>query len=177
MIAANFPFGSGLGAFGVAYTPFDNLSGLERVEQAHNDYLQVLTDAGLVGLVIGALFLVVLIREGIRATSIENTYRRGLAVGAFAGSCAILVHSIFDFVLHTTAIAVLFLALVSVLTASRNSYKDDVEEFDIRQAKKRKAGSVASISRSGRRTTVSGAMLRTSTREFQPSVFAANGDG
>ena len=65
MIAANFPFGAGLGAFGVAYTPFDNLSGLERVEQAHNDYLQVLTDAGLVGLGIGAFFLVVLICEGI----------------------------------------------------------------------------------------------------------------
>ena len=86
IIAANFPFGAGLGSFGVAYTPFDTLSGLERVEQAHNDYLQVLTDAGLVGLVIGAFFLVVLIREGIGATRLENTYRRGLAIGAFAGS-------------------------------------------------------------------------------------------
>ncbi|HSU24999.1 MAG TPA: O-antigen ligase family protein, partial [Pyrinomonadaceae bacterium] len=173
MIAANFPFGAGLGAFGVAYTPFDNLSGLERVEQAHNDYLQVLTDAGLVGLVIGAFFLVVLIREGIGTPRIENTYRRGLAVGAFAGSCAILVHSIFDFVLHTTAIAVLFLVLISILTASRNSFKDDVEEFSIRPAKKRKAGSVASISRVGRRAT-SGGMLRTAKQEFQPGVCAAN---
>ena len=84
-----------------------------------------------------------------RYAAIENTYRRGLAVGAFAGSSAILVHSIFDFVLHTTAIAVLFLVLISILTASRNSFKDDVEEFVIRPAKKRKAGSVASISRSG----------------------------
>ena len=49
MIADNMPFGVGLGAFGVAYTKYDEASGFERVEQAHNDYLQVLSDAGIVG--------------------------------------------------------------------------------------------------------------------------------
>jgi hypothetical protein len=42
--------------FGVAFTQFDTNSGLERVEQAHNEYLQVASDAGLVGIAIGGFF-------------------------------------------------------------------------------------------------------------------------
>ena len=112
VIKANLPFGAGLGAFGVAYTPHDTMSGLERVEQAHNDYLQVLADAGLVGLLIGGFFLFRVFIAGRAATRIDNTYRRGIAFGALSGIFAILVHSIFDFVLHTTAVSVLFLTLV-----------------------------------------------------------------
>ena len=148
VIKANLPLGAGLGAFGVAYTPHDTMSGLERVEQAHNDYLQVTADAGLVGLLIGGFFLFRLFVLGRRAGSIENTYRRGIAVGALSGIFAVLVHSIFDFVLHTTAISVLFLVLISLLVASRTSYEDDVEDDESRRDRsvKRSTGRVSSIS-------------------------------
>jgi O-antigen ligase len=150
VIKANLPFGAGLGAFGVAYTPHDTMSGLERVEQAHNDYLQVLADAGVVGLLLGGFFLFRLFVSGRTATSIRNTYRRGIAVGALAGIFAILVHSIFDFVLHTTAVSVMFLVLTSLLIACRSSYADDVENAPHERSARRSSGSVASIS-SGRR--------------------------
>lgn len=150
VIKANLPFGAGLGAFGVAYTPHDSMSGLERVEQAHNDYLQVLADAGLVGLLIGGFFLYRLFVSGRAATSIHNTYRRGIAYGALAGIFAILVHSIFDFVLHTTAVSVMFLVLTALLIACRSSYADDVEDTAHQRSARRSSGSVASIS-SGRR--------------------------
>lgn len=152
VIKSNLPFGSGLGAFGVAYTPHDNLSGMERVEQAHNDYLQVLADAGIVGLLLGLFFVYLLIRLGMKAGRIDNTYRRGVAIGAFAGCIAILVHSIFDFVLHTTAISILFLVLVSLLAASRNRYEDDIKDESDHRSKKRSSGSIHSIS-SGRHST------------------------
>ncbi len=150
VIKANLPFGAGLGAFGVAYTPHDSMSGLERVEQAHNDYLQVLADAGLVGLLIGGFFLFRLFVLGRAAMSIHNTYRRGIAFGALAGIFAILVHSIFDFVLHTTAVSVMFLVLTGLLIACRSSYADDVEDLPHERSARRSSGSVASIS-SGRR--------------------------
>jgi O-antigen ligase len=140
------PFGVGFGALGVDYTRFDSMSGLERVEQAHNDYLQVLADAGLVGLLIGAFFLWQLYRLGRDSMKIGNTYRKGIAFGALAGLFAILVHSVFDFVLHTTAISVLFLTLVAMLTASRTSYEDDIEEMPHDRAERRSSGSVSSIS-------------------------------
>lgn len=152
VIKANLPLGAGFGAFGVAYTPYDTMSGLERVEQAHNDYLQVLADAGLVGLLIGGFFLYRIFVSGRAATGIRNNYRRGIAYGALAGIFAVLVHSIFDFVLHTTAVSVMFLVLVALLIACRNSYADDVEDEPHERTVRRSSGSVASIS-SGRRRT------------------------
>lgn len=127
VIVSNLPFGAGFGAYGVAYTQFDTFSGLERVEQAHNDYLQILADGGLVGLAIGGAFLFLLFRTGRKAISVENFYRRGIAVGAASGIFAVLVHSIFDFVLHTTAISLLFILLITMLVAAGISYKDEIE--------------------------------------------------
>jgi O-antigen ligase len=150
VIKSNLPFGAGFGAFGVAYTPHDGMSGLERVEQSHNDYLQVLADAGIIGALIGLFFLFRLFVAGRSATGIRNDYRRGIAFGALAGIFAILVHSIFDFVLHTTAISVMFLVLISLLLASRNSYADDIEDEHHERSIHRSSGSVASIS-SGRK--------------------------
>jgi O-antigen ligase len=133
VIANHLPFGAGLGAFGVAYTPFDTYSGLERVEQAHNDYLQVIADAGLVGAVIGIAFLWLVFGTGRRSSKTKNTYRRGVAIGAFSGIFAIFVHSVFDFVLHTTAISLMFLTLLALLHAAGNDYPDDMEVGEFRE--------------------------------------------
>lgn len=130
VIAANLPFGAGLGAFGQAYTPFDDYAGLERVEQAHNDYLQVLADAGLIGGVIGLAFLFLLFRTGRRSIRTNNNFRSGVAVGAAGGIFAILVHSLFDFVLHTSAISILFLLLMALMAAAGREYDDDVQDDD-----------------------------------------------
>lgn len=154
VIANNLPFGAGIGAFGAAYTPFDSFNGLERVEQAHNDYLQVLADAGIVGAIIGAAFLFWLIRDGIRNSKTDNLYRRGIAVGAFAGIAAILVHSVFDFVLHTTAVSIMFLVLVGMLASSSRKFEDDRETQHPQRYKPRRSGSISSISEAKRRTSL-----------------------
>ncbi len=151
VITNNLPFGAGLGAFGVAYTPYDSYSGLERVEQAHNDYLQVVSDAGIPGVLIGLAFLFLIWHTARKAISVENTVRRGIAFGAIAGIFAILVHSIFDFVLHTTAISVMFLTLVALLAASSSKYEDDIEiaghPNHRTKGKRRSPGKVATFQR------------------------------
>jgi O-antigen ligase len=119
IIGQNPLLGSGLNAFGVAYTAHDTLSGIERAEQAHNDYLQVVSDAGIIGGIIGIGFLIVFFRTGLDSIKTHAKFRRGLAVGAFAGCFAVLVHSVFDFVLHTTAIALLFTILMAMVVNSR----------------------------------------------------------
>lgn len=126
VIGDSMPLGVGLGAYATAYSKFDASSGMERVEQAHNDYLQVLADAGLVGALFGIAFLFFLFRTGIRAIRTDNDYRRGIAAGAFAGLFGVLVHSLFDFVLHTTAISLLFLTVLAILTATVSKFDDDV---------------------------------------------------
>lgn len=148
VIAANLPFGAGFGAFGQAYTPFDDLSGLERVEQAHNDYLQVLADAGIVGAAIGGLFLFLLIRTARRSIAVNNRFRRGVAMGAVSGIFAVLIHSLFDFVLHTTAVAVLFLTLIGLIIAAGREYPDDlVVEPNDRKKRRRASTSIAEFNR------------------------------
>lgn len=145
-IIKNYPiFGAGIGGFGVAFTQFDTGSGMQRAEQAHNDYLQVLTDAGIVGLIIGVFFLFQLFKTGWKNTKTENIFRRGVVVGAFSGCFAILVHSVFDFVLHTTAISVLFLTLVSLVVSGGTDYADDFEDFQVRKHKKRRSATVTPI--------------------------------
>jgi len=128
MIAADLPFGSGLGAYGVAYTRFDTASGLARVEQAHNDYLQIAADAGIPGVLIALLFLFLLYKAGRKALRSRNLIRRGIAAGALAGIFAVLVHSLFDFVLHTTAISILFVLHLAILAAAGHEYPDDITD-------------------------------------------------
>ena len=149
VIAEHLPFGTGLGAYTQAYTKFDTLSGQDLVEQAHNDYLQIVSDAGIVGLVLGGAFLFLFFREGVRNIRSSNTFRRGVATGAFAGCFAILIHSVFDFVLHITAISVMFLTLMAMLIAAGRRFDDDVTEFD-EPSLRRRSGSVTPIGKKNR---------------------------
>ncbi len=146
VITSTMPLGAGLGAMGAAYTPFDTYSGLERVEQAHNDYLQVIADAGIVGVVIGLFFLFWLFRQGMNSAAVTNSYRRGVAIGAIIGCFAILVHSIFDFVLHITAVSIMFITLMTLLAACRDSYDDDFADPEVIKRRPYGApGNVASL--------------------------------
>jgi O-antigen ligase len=108
--------GSGLGSFSVIYTRYDSLNGLYRLEQAHNDYLQILADGGIVGGILGLAFLVILFGKGFARRETDDKFRRGVATGALAGCFAVLIHSFFDFTLHTTANALLFLILAALAT-------------------------------------------------------------
>ena len=87
-----------------------------RLEQAHNDYLQTLSDGGIVGAILGLGFLFILFRQGFFRRETEDKFRRGVVTGALAGCFAVLVHSFFDFTLHTTANALLFLVLAALAT-------------------------------------------------------------
>jgi O-antigen ligase len=117
--------GTGLGSFGVVYTGYDSRNGSYRLEQAHNDYLQVLSDGGVVGAVIGLFFVINLFRLGFLRRESRDDFRRGVATGAMAGCFAVMVHSFFDFTLHTTANALLFLVLAAL--ATMNGRVEDVQ--------------------------------------------------
>ena len=111
------PFlGTGLGAFGVIYTRYDSRNGLYRLEQAHNDYLQIFSDAGIVGAALALIFLVLLFWKALSRARSRDDFRRGVALAALSGCFAVLVHSFFDFTLHTTSNALLFLVLAALAT-------------------------------------------------------------
>src|SRR5205085_5893670 len=112
-------------------------NGLLRLEQAHNDYLQTLSDGGIIGGALGVAFIVILFRQGFARRETEDKFRRGVATGALAGCFAVLIHSFFDFTLHTTANPLLFLLLSTLATINGR-----VEEASSRGRRRRRRRSV-----------------------------------
>jgi len=124
--------GAGLGAFSAAYPQYDTMNGALRLEQAHNDYLQIIADGGIIGGALGLLFIIALFRNSFARAEATDKYRRGVARGALAGCFAALVHSFFDFPLHITSIALLFLVLSALATLNGR-----VEEPSVRRRRRR----------------------------------------
>jgi O-antigen ligase len=116
MIRHHLLTGVGLGAFPLAYTRYDEATGLYRVEQAHNDYLQIIADAGVVGACLLLAFLCALIRTAAAALTFPPARERAVALGATLGCWGMAIHSLFDFNLQVPANALLFLLLIAVLT-------------------------------------------------------------
>ena len=111
--------GAGYDAFGVAFTRYDTWNGVFRIEQAHNDYLQTLADAGIAGFVCVAAFIFWLFKKGFGVIAeATDLFRSSSSVGALAGCFGILIHSFFDFPLRTPVNAFLFLILAAIATVT-----------------------------------------------------------
>jgi O-antigen ligase len=128
MIKANPLFGVGIGAFETAYPQYSHSDGSLVVGQSHNDYLQVLADAGIVGGLIALWFIVAIFRAVFRAIKSRDALLSAIALGSGAGIFAILIHSVFDFNLQLPSNILLFLILVvlvsQALTLVRNLEDD-----------------------------------------------------
>lgn len=111
--------GAGLDAFGTAFSRYDSWNGMFRVEQAHNDYLQILADAGILGFICVFAFIFLLFKQSLRTIgNASDHFRRNAAIGALAGCFGIVVHSFFDFPLRTPSNAFYFLAMATVATVA-----------------------------------------------------------
>lgn len=108
--------GTGFGAYQVVYPRYDQSSGLLRVEQAHNDYLQLLTDTGLLGGLVMLAFVILLFACGMAALQTQDLVQRAISLGALAGCFGLAVHSFVDFNLQVTTNAQVFLALAALAT-------------------------------------------------------------
>jgi len=116
MIRANPVLGVGMGAYETAFSIYTLSDGSLRVPQAHNDFLQVVADCGIVGGLIALWFIVSLFRLIGGGTRSRDPLFAGLALGCGTGIFAILVHSVFDFNLQLPSNALLFLLLTAVAT-------------------------------------------------------------
>lgn len=123
-IVGDFPLaGTGLGTFASVYIVYDETLRPGSVSHAHNDYLEYLSELGIVGMILllgGIGFIVVssfLIWRVRRHPEVK-----GLALGGIVAIVAILIHSIADFNLHIPANMLLFTVVLS-LTAVTAFYK------------------------------------------------------
>jgi O-antigen ligase len=119
MVAARPVLGSGVGAFGVAFSAATAAPGSALVRHVHNDYLQALVDAGAVGGLLAILFGVGIVGAVIRGLRCQDPSTKGIALGAAAGCFSLLVHSFVDFNMQipSNALAFLFASALVVRTA------------------------------------------------------------
>lgn len=115
MIAKGPVLGWGLGTFPDVYPQFRSFYTNSFVNAAHNDYLQVLAETGLIGFAITVWFLVSVIRPAIRKTrNWPSDVNGAVSVAALLGISGILVHSFVDFNLQIPANAMFFYVLCTV---------------------------------------------------------------
>jgi O-antigen ligase len=125
MISDNWAMGVGLGAYQTAFPRYSERDGSLIVAQAHNDYLQILADCGIIGMILVLWFIVLVFEDFRRALRHRNPSMSGMALGCGGGIFAIIVHSIFDFNLQLPSNALLFLILTAVIFIVSSSCAQD----------------------------------------------------
>lgn len=115
MFARKPLLGWGLGTFPVVYPQFRSFYTNFFVNEAHNDYLQLLTETGIVGFGIMVWFLIVLYREALRKLEHWSSDASGaMTLACVLGCSGILVHSFVDFNLQIPANAAFFYVLCTL---------------------------------------------------------------
>ncbi|HXC71989.1 MAG TPA: O-antigen ligase family protein [Pyrinomonadaceae bacterium] len=109
MFAAHPFLGVGLGGYWIGITAHHEASGLMTPQEAHNDYLELLSSAGLIGFAIGVWFAVVVVRMMRKNLS-------AMSFGAVLGLTGVAAHSLVDFGLHIMINAVVFITLIMFCT-------------------------------------------------------------
>jgi len=123
-IFTDYPLlGTGLGTFPSLYPDKESGDTLLRLYHAHNDYLEYLSELGVVGMTLllgGVIFI--LIKSFIIWRGRRHPEVKGLGLGGIVAIICILIHSLTDFNLHIPANMLLFSVVLS-LTVVIVSYK------------------------------------------------------
>ena len=108
-------FGWGLGTFPVAYPQFRTFYTNFFVNEAHNDYLQLLVEMGLLGFATMVSFVFIAFKKAVeKLKSWRSDICGAAALACLLGMSGILVHSAVDFNLQVPANAALFYVLCTV---------------------------------------------------------------
>jgi len=124
MFAAHPIVGVGLGAYWIGITAYHEASGLMTPQEAHNDYLELLSSGGLIGLALGIWFAVAVVRRIRQNLSTDIGYKRAVRLGAVLGITGVAAHSLVDFGLHIMTNAVVFIVLIMIATSRIDAHSE-----------------------------------------------------
>ena len=125
-IMRDYPlFGSGLGAFESTFHHYQTRYNNALFDHAHNDYVEVVTDTGVIGMLLisgaAALLFSSLYR---RWRSKRSIFAQCIGAGGLSASVALAVHSSTDFNLHLPATALLFTVVVAITYVAVHNLSD-----------------------------------------------------
>jgi len=119
MIPAHPVFGAGFNAFGTSYPPRQHVWRTLWIGTTHNEYLQIVIDLGLAGVIPAGLLMWTLLRRGAAAARMGP-----LQAGAFAGVTAVMAHNLVDYNWQLAANAATFAALAGLAMQSPSAHLD-----------------------------------------------------
>jgi O-antigen ligase len=119
-IVWDFPvWGTGLGTFDDAYLRYQSASPGLLFDHAHNDYLELVTDAGLAGTLLAAGALALFGQALAKAWKARHgRFVTSIAAGGISSGAALAVHSMTDFNLHIPANALLATVIAGITFSS-----------------------------------------------------------
>jgi O-antigen ligase len=110
--------GCGLGTLVSVYPRYETGYDGKVVDHAHNDYVEILAETGIVGGLCCAVFLWILFREARKNFEAEQGhFSRALHAGAITPVGGLLLHSFVDFNMHIPSNALLFLLQAYLATS------------------------------------------------------------
>ncbi len=114
--------GSGFGTFIHAFPQYNNLPTSIIFDHAHNDYIELVTDGGLIGFFLAASFVITIFQNGLKKLSLRREpYSVLLIIAGLTGIFAILLHSITDFNMHNGANGLYFFFICGLLVSAGNT--------------------------------------------------------
>jgi len=114
--------GSGFGTFIHTYPQYSTMPGSAIFDHAHNDYIELFTDGGVIGFSLAAWFVIAILWHGFKQlTKRRDLYTILLTVGALTGLVSILLHSVTDFNMHNGANGLYFYFLCGLVVAAANT--------------------------------------------------------
>jgi len=124
---ADYPiFGSGLGTFGHIFKIYQPVTLAMYWDHAHNDYLELLLEFGIVGVIIASAFIFFIFKSIYKNNTFGHKLYRKAAF--FASVSTIVFHSFIDFNLHILSNAILFSLILGLCVSSTRVTLDKSEE-------------------------------------------------
>jgi O-antigen ligase len=119
--------GVGFGSYFLAIPRYLIGSGRLKVEQAHDDYLDLIAGGGVVAGLLALWFMASMLWTARKALGSADLYRRAACLAALGGIVSVAAHSVVDFGLQFTGIAVAFAGILVVASGAIYPLKSDVD--------------------------------------------------
>ena len=114
--------GSGLGTFAHVYPLYRSVTGERFLSHAHNDYLELLAEGGIIGSGLALCFLFTVFYKSFRVFSKRrDAFSIYLYIGSITAMVSLLLHSVTDFNLHIGANGLWFFFVAGIAVSAAHT--------------------------------------------------------